>query len=365
MFYHRRLQLGKRRGIALAIANTMSRPNLFILAGSPTTPVNLVATLNAGVIAHSVTNTLAALDVGQFPAGSVITLYIDGEVQAGCGDSTNLNGGDAIKADYPNQTVLIYVRPGGKVLPGGGAGGRGGNGGTGGQGGQGSYENISWGTFKWDGLPLTYWDVNLEAGVGGYVAGYLNSNDWLPQFSWDCYEYVETNPYYPINRTSYGSYRRGAWRMGHTDGVWDGYYYSAWYDIGVSSGDVITSGGAGGSGGNGGAGGRGRGYSVTPEAGPNGSTGNGGGAPGTNAGWGGTGGTGGKGGNGGEWGESGTAGSNGATGSAGANGNYTAGSAGSAGASGQAGGLGGRYLVKGTANVTFINDGGTVVGRLG
>lgn len=290
--------------------------SLYIAAfGAPTAATVYRLTIPAGVVVGGVGQ--AAMIIGQFPAGSII--YIDnfGSIQGfgGAAGSSGAggNGGDAINANYPNQTVIINNAVGAEILAGGGGGGRGGTGGTGGQG----YYTAT--VYKGS-SPYAYEDVN-QCCVNKYGAGH-----YCAQGQW----YVS----YYENRC-----------------IWDGtcsnvpfYVCNACYGPGTA----YSSGGAGGAGGSGGAG---KGYN---QANTSGSSGAGGGAPGTNAGWGGTGGTGGAGGT---WGTAGRAGN---TGNTGGSGNY---SGGSGGAAGSTFGAAGRYLVKGTSNTIFNNE-GSVAGTI-
>lgn len=337
-------------GLKLAIAAEAVAVSLKALAGNPTAPVDVELTIMPGVIVGSNSITQPALDIGQFPTGSSITVVNLGSIQgaASTAGATNNQGGDAIKADYPNQTVTIINAAGASIYGAGGAGGLGGAGGRGGNGGNGYYDY--WGAEQYDGTNYDWsWDelgssTNISYGApGNVVSGWYTSS----------------------GSTQYGNYLRQTYRgrvwfpgSGESPG---GYVYH----YGVSQLQrAYTSGGAGGNGGAGGLGGRGTGYKVAKTNGSAGSAGAAGSAGGTNAGAGGAGGNGGLGGNGGDWGQSGTTGAMGANGATGANGNNGAGAAGALGSSAQAsGGLAGCYLKKGTANVTF-NNSGTVAGRL-
>lgn len=364
-FFH--VMARRRRGIAVLLSGTQANiATVYALAGSPTSATEVDVTILNGAIVGQTNPALPAFDTGQFPAGSIIRVRVAGDIQgaAGVGSTSGVggNGGDAIKANYPNQKVIITVESTGRVLPGGGGGGKGGTGGTGGTGGQGVYENIEWRYViaAYD-QPSSYWHVNYQPDIAEcYVNGYWGSTHGTATFSnWYSPDPVDTTG---VELTSHGIYRRGTLRYDNSYPAV--HQYDRLYDIGQSSGNVYTSGGAGGAGGNGGNGGRGQGYTLASSLGSDGSGGVAGAWGGTNAGQGGTGGNGGSGGNGGAWGTNGNNGTLGGTGSIGGNGNYTAGSQGSAGSAGFSGGLSGRYLVKGTADVTFTNNGGTVVGTL-
>lgn len=269
------------------------------LFGAPASPVVIRLTINSGVTVGG--SGAVALTIGQFPAGTAITIDNYGSIQ-GYGGAAGAAGGDAIYANYANQTVVINNKAGGTIYGGGGGGGRGGTGGTGGGGYYVAYSYL--GSAKW-----------AYSCLNSCQARYSNSAVCLGDCSTKAAD--EGAPLYVCN-ACYNPY------------------------------NAYTSGGAGGAGGYGGVG---QGYG---QANAVGSGGAGGGAPGTNAGWGGTGGTGGAGGT---WGTAGAAGNTGGTGGNGNNG------AGAAGGAGTAGGAAGRYLVKGANMVTF-NNLGTIAGGL-
>lgn len=319
--------------------------NLFTAAGSPAKAVRVVLTIAAGVTVGATSAVSYAINVGQFPAGSDITIDNYGQILGAGGAANGGTGGGAINAEYVGQTVVIRNYAGANIYAGGGGGGKGGKGGKGGNGGNGTVSGVD----GWYYVTYNYhwWQ--------GRSTGTL----WL---TWGFSATYSSNGYF--DATAYGDYRRGAYiGFFSTDaGPYEPGEAGDMYQIGRAY-TTITTGGAGGDGGVGSPGGRGKGYDGNASAGSTGSAGTAGANGGTNAGRGGTGGTGGSGGTGGEWGTSGTAGSPGATGATGFNGNYTPGQAGAAGTAGSAGGLAGFYLKKGSANVTLINN-GNVAGRL-
>lgn len=290
---------------ATAIRTNATNLNLFTAAGSPSTAGTYRFVVLPGItIGATAGNT--AITVGQFPTGSTIIIDNYGSIQGYGGASNSGVGGDAINANYANQTVTINNKSGAYVYAGGGGGGAGGAGGTGGQG----YYTYSYGCTAYAASPgWVYYAYTSQCGCDYYFSGG-----------------------YCVGTCVFGGY-------------YSYYCYNCAYPS-TCTGTAYTSGGAGGAGG---AGGVGQGYSQSATSG---SAGSGGSAGGTNAGTGGTGGTGGAGG---AWGTNGSTGNTGATG---ASGNYTGGSAGSA---GSAGGTAGRYLVKGSNSVTF-NNSGTVAG---
>jgi hypothetical protein len=322
--------------IQVLISANTTNMNLFTAAGSPNKAVRVILTIAAGVTVGATSAASYALNVGQFPAGSDITIDNYGQILGAGGAANGGAGGGAINAEYANQSVVIHNHPGANIYAGGGGGGKGGTGGTGGTGGQGYYQtwvNIGWSERYND------WCVSQ---VSGAIRRFRNG------------------------ATVTGSnYARGAYvkKTGPEDLYGDDAGYVDHYVLQELQ-TTYTSGGAGGAGGAGGNGGRGPGYDGSNVAGATGSGGSSGAAGGTNAGQGGTGGTGGAGGVGGGWGSSGANGSTGNTGGTGFSGNYTGGGSGTAGVAGSAGGLAGFYLKKGTASVTLINN-GAVAGRLG
>lgn len=330
MLAHQIIQAFGQGQQQLVIAANTTNVNLFTLAGSPTTPVDLSVTIAADVIFGSTSPTIPAFDVGQFPAGSKITIINLGDGQGAGGLPNGGTGGDVFKADYPNQTVTIINR--GKARAGGGGGGKGG---TGGQGGQGSV--------------ITGYNYAYSRTVAPEF--YIVYNEFH-DFNWSAVwngNVVASGSGGPPVTFSGGQYKTGVLRESLTrvDHELGGTYQVEYYEIGQAT-TSATNGGAGGAGGNGG---KGRGYEGTNAPGALGTDG----SPGdTNAG---SGGKGGQGGGGGDFGASGT---NGLTGSIGNAGTVSGGASGLAGVPGA---LAGCYLRKGTANVTFINE-GTIAGRL-
>lgn len=323
------------------ISSNRENLNLFNEAGNPTVAGKFRFTINGGVTVGQ-NGAGAALIVGQFPAGSEVMLINNGAILGRFGAPNGGTGGDAIYAAYGNQVMTITNN--GAIYGGGGGGGMGGWGGTGGQGGTGVYETASWAyNYPYYGASdASAWVVKHPV-MGGGTEGYL-------------YGTLRFNIIDDI--TAYGEYRRGAYR--DSDGAVG---YTA-YEIGVAS-NVYTAGGAGGGGGRGGDGGAGQGYgNGSPSAGAGGWGGGAGVWPGGNAGQGGYGGTGGNGGSGGGYGAYGAAGAWGATGNAGYGGNAGGGVGGAGGGGPSGGGVPGYYLIKGGANLTFINNNG-IAGRLG
>jgi hypothetical protein len=299
--------------INLTVNSTVTNYNIFTSAGSPINASTVNLTITSSGVIGGVAAT--ALTVGQFPTGSIININNSGAIRGfggAAGTSTvGGNGGDAINANFPNQTVVINNLSGAFIQGGGGGGGKGGAGGVGGNGSFTETVGLG-GGYNCPGNP--------GDGCGVYGAG----------------AFCRSGAYSVFAGCSSGSGKNFNFNNG--GGCSDC----------ARNQTVSSTGGAGGAGGNGGIG---QGYA---QSNASGSTGSAGAAGGTNAGTGGTGGTGGAGA------VYGSAGSTGSTGSTGANGNVTNGAAGSA---GSAGGAAGRYLVKGSNSVT-LNNSGTVAGGL-
>lgn len=118
---------------------TTNRENLNLLTlftstfGAPSAAIAARFVVATGVVIGGTltAGNAAALTVGQFPAGSYITIENRGTIAGKSGTPNSGAAGDAIKADYPNQTVVIQNFSGAQILAGGGAGGLGGTGGPG------------------------------------------------------------------------------------------------------------------------------------------------------------------------------------------------------------------------------------------
>lgn len=243
--------------------------------GAPAGAVRVRLTITEDGLAGSLNPMVAALDVGQFPTGSTIIIDNYGTiVGAGGTRGTSLlpagDGGDAIKADYTGQTVVVNNFSGASILAGGGGGG------AGGLGGDGYYDNC--------------YNVVTLMGQGGCVSQSIHG--------------LETS-----TASCADSYGAGAYCTGNLFYCGSGtLYYCSSCSKPIETCDRLST-----EGGTGGTGGFGQGYQQSLSAGAAGSLG------GTNAGIGGLGGSGGG------------YGQNGATGQAGANGIDGVGSAGSAG----------------------------------
>ncbi|MDR0701959.1 MAG: hypothetical protein LBF61_06025 [Azoarcus sp.] len=279
--------------------------NLFALAGSPSAPIPLLATLPYGVSVGSRNPALAALDVGQFPAGSQIRLEVHGNIEG---------AGGAGGRGYTGSTQFVRQPPTGEYLEVAGAVG-------------GNPKNVVYGWYEEDDMGGTLvWDgVNL----GKQNFSSVTINGWTYFFG------------YTFSDFWYGVWREGLISM------------NTYFDGGAGGGESV-----------GGNGGRGQGYDGAVSAGGAGAQNAGAAAGNTLAGSGGASGHGGIGGLGGAWGMPGNTGATGGTGQTGNAGNYTNGMAGSPGGTGASGGAAGRCLVMGAAEVTLTNN-GTVAGTTG
>jgi len=266
--------------------------------------VDVQATVTATGVIGSNDPTKVALDIGQFPTGSVVSVQVYGSIDAAGGAINSGRGGDAINANYPNQTTTVVIQGTGKVRAGGGGGGKGGNGG-------GGYYSTT-GTHT---DPIGWTLLSIE--------GVL-----FPDCNKACKKYFGGSSYC----TSGGTESQNC-------GIYTGESNNGAIQYTCNSCVVTTTSYT--SGGIGGSGGRGSGYGISS------TTGNAGASGGTNAG------TGGVGANGGTW------GAYGATGGTGTNGNYTSGQAGAM------GGSPGYALIKASASASIINAaGGTLAGGI-
>lgn len=117
--------------------------------GSPTGAVLVRVIIQPGAHLHYYFNSAPALEVGAFPAGSIITIENRGTISGARGVPNSGAGGDAIRSiNGVNTQIYNY----GTIRPGGGAGG------IGGTGGQGYYYTYS------------------EVGQGGSLAGGTDCN---------------------------------------------------------------------------------------------------------------------------------------------------------------------------------------------
>src|SRR3569833_775211 len=253
MLFHSMIRGG---GLKLAISNAQTNVNLFALAGSPSGPIDVELTILSSAIVGSTDPAKPALDIGQFPTGSSISIINLGQIQGAGGAGGTMGnggaGGDAVKANYANLFVVFLFVAGVSFWAGGG-------GGTGGQG---------------------YYNYTVTTGAGSLASNSYNC-DYSCQLAYGSNYFCYSNCYFD------GSYSAS---NGSTCGT------CAYTAI------AYTSGGAGGNGGGGGNGGRGQGYYQASALGGGGLGGAAGAGGGADAGAGGSVRTGGAGGNGGAWG---------------------------------------------------------------
>lgn len=132
--HHVYRELGTRP-INLVIAADTSNVNLFTLAGSPASAVNVTLTINSGIYVYASTTSNVALLVPAFPAGSLIVVtnngYIVGAGGAkGAGGGTSFGspgaaGSNAISLAFDITIDNTYGTIGGGPGGGGGGGGEG------------------------------------------------------------------------------------------------------------------------------------------------------------------------------------------------------------------------------------------------
>lgn len=307
-------------------------------------------TINSGITIGATSSVSPALDIGQFPSGTTISVVNNGNIYGvggtngsggtvygaavgAAGGATNGgSGGDAIKADYLNQTVTITNN--GVVYAGGGGGGGGGKADD-------YYINAPYSSYT-DGrnvwrvsrtnqsylkrISVTVsWATNISLGYWSSIYNIQISNPTAEQVT--TYENLSSVTTTGSPAVSSGTaaappvgtlVRKGAFLRynGYTNET----NYTAHYNFSYYAG----------AGGTGGSGSSGRGFNY------NGSLTGLAGGSGTNGAS-----SGGSGGNGGDWGQSGSAGG---------------------GTNPGAGGTAGRYLLKGSATVTLT--GGTIAGLL-
>lgn len=326
---------GSTKALIITLSQSVENYNLYNAVvsqyGTPSGSVTVILTINAGVTVGATTTAHAALNIGQFPSGSTINVENNGNIYgaggaggaggtASVGHSAGANGGNAIEANYSNQTVLITNN--GTIYAGGGGGGGGAKGANGANGTNGWYAtNWQYGSGQFI-EPNRRWVVVSNTSVSIYFDAFS----------------LENSTSIPINDTVYNGHYRGAYYT--TNG------YGRLVEYKITKTTVVLTGGTGGIGGNGGSGAAGRGYNnlTASLVGINGSSGAVGSAgqstPDTTnylaATSGGTGSAGVAGGTGGDWGASGVSSSG-------------------------LGGSAGKYILKGSANVTFTNN-GTVAG---
>ena len=327
--------------------------------GAPSGAVVARCVVNPGVVVGG-TQGNWAFNIGQFPAGSIITIDNYGSIQGAYANgggywSGGAQGGHALLANGASQTMTVNIYSGANIVAGGGGGGSGGVGGQGGTGGGGWYQY--WSAEQWGGansgmcymydphynVTQAWWNGTLVINNSGQQT---NLNGYLRQ----------------VNRqNTTGTY---SVTTGGGENTSTTYYNYTIYWYGISQiQNAYTGGGGGGGGGAGGTGGYSTGYGASAVGGAGGAGGQPGAGGGTNAGSGGYGGTGGTGGAGGGWGSYGGTGATGNTGASGNAGNNGGGGGGYAGGGGAGGGAPGYYIYRNGANCA-INNAGWLAGLL-
>lgn len=119
----------------LVISAATMNYNVFIAAGSPTAPVQLNVRVATGIKVGSISPLMPAFTTGALPAGSTVTLVVDGQIvgAGGAGGSGGNGGGGGNPAPCgrpggPGGTALVLTVPttitnNGLIAGGGGGGG--------------------------------------------------------------------------------------------------------------------------------------------------------------------------------------------------------------------------------------------------
>jgi hypothetical protein len=105
--------------------------------GSESPPINVIATIQPGVIVGSTSTATPAFDVGDWPEGMAITVYVRGRIQGRGGDGGNAGkngantatyrrGQDGGNALYTRHAINLILDEGDGEIWGGGGGGAGG-----------------------------------------------------------------------------------------------------------------------------------------------------------------------------------------------------------------------------------------------
>lgn len=105
----------------IAIVAKTQDINLFSLANMPKIPGTFIFTIGPRSTINQ-KDALASIDVGQFEEGSVIIIHNHGKILGR--DVLHGSAGDAIKADYPNQRVIIINHDGAMCYAGRGVEGK-------------------------------------------------------------------------------------------------------------------------------------------------------------------------------------------------------------------------------------------------
>lgn len=122
--------------VNLTISANTQNYNVFTAAGSPTSPVAVTLTINAGVLVGSATTASPAMDTGTFPATSTLTIINNGKI-IGAGGNGGAGGDGASDSSWgigtmgspggPALTIHlpVTIQNNGSIWGGGGGGGGG------------------------------------------------------------------------------------------------------------------------------------------------------------------------------------------------------------------------------------------------
>jgi hypothetical protein len=91
MLHHVMRECGPRP-LNLVISADTAGVNLFTLAGSPATPINVTLTINSGIYVYSSSTGTPALNVPAFPVGSTVLIVNNGYIVGMGGDGSNGTG---------------------------------------------------------------------------------------------------------------------------------------------------------------------------------------------------------------------------------------------------------------------------------
>lgn len=95
----------------ITVTASSANLNLFSAAGSPTSPIMLKVTVNAGVTISSSSTAAAALDISSFATGSYIQLINNGTIVGGGGAVGSVAAGGLTAQSYPGNYNGAFVKP--------------------------------------------------------------------------------------------------------------------------------------------------------------------------------------------------------------------------------------------------------------
>ncbi len=108
-------------GINLTYSSDTADVDGFAAAGSPSGDVTVNITITSGTELYASTTSNYGLDLNGFTAGSIVNLFIEGEIQGKGGKTSGAAGGPALRLGCETNTSGA-----GAIRGGGGAGGQGG-----------------------------------------------------------------------------------------------------------------------------------------------------------------------------------------------------------------------------------------------